>query len=1689
MNVQLRWILAWIAWLSLVALPSEEVVAQTNLGVTLTTSLTATQSATLTYTLVITNQSTNAIQGIKFTDLLDPNTSLVPGSVNTSPVAFDDAYSVVGHMAISIPAPGVLANDVDSDGVGPALVVSGFDVTSLRGGKVVVSANGGFTYDPPVGFQGTDSFSYRIDDGEGFTDSATVNLTVNGVIWFVNSAAPAGGDGRLKTPFNTITSFNTINNNSASGAKNGHFVFLYSGAYVGPLPLRADQQLIGQGASASLSAITGLTAPLGSASFPLTSGTRPVIGGGISGISLATSNGVRGVNFSTTGGALSGVNLGSLSVLDVAITNATGPAIHLSGGALNVVLDAVHSSGGSSAIALANCSGAFAITGNGASAENGSGGTLQATTGNAVSLDGAVNVSLSRLRILSAGGSGIWGQNVNGLVVDWCQLTSNGDSIGEAGIRLGDPLGANGLVGTASVGPNPTRISNTLIQGSGEHNVAIYNNAGTLQQLDVVNLVSSATRTRLFGADGFLCELRGTATASLAFVHSSFSNNYTQGIQASALGKSVLGLSVVDCGFTNNNEGVVVANAFEGRITFEISSNRFGNTLRSGASGAAIAAVNATTASAESTYSGRIRNNTITGGGLDNHGIVALLAGAGNNTLIVASNVITSPNAQFSGIFVQAGEAGSRGLSGAVQVKGNKVSLGVLGSHGVVVQSRSISLLCAEITDNVSTTGGASLFGINLRQRDTSTFRLPGFGGPFNSGPAVVAFVAGKNPGSSVNATVATAYAGGAACILPLMAPSQAEYLKPTTSSVVPHDFPSEVAPPTNPSASLAPSTPSQPLTDSELQTRVAVARELWARSGLSREQSQLLERIRFEVGELGGWKLGESTPGFARLDRNACGYGWFVAPARFANVDSESGVPQGRIDLLSALVHEMGHQLGLADDYRPSQQGDVMYGVLNPGVRRLPSSKRAMGAESAVDTVPHFLVTALNLGTLPAKKSITITFRVLVTKSMPAGVCALSNQATVSMVGANSVLSDDPRTGALNDPTITAIAQAPLVTTLPASSLGTDGATLNGSVNSCGSSGGFYFDYGPTAMYGFRTPGTPFLSGLGDTAVSAPISGLASGASYHFRVVATNGFGASVGVDRVLVTPIGVLQQPQSVAACVGRTVTFSAAANPPTAGFRWQRRLPGTTNFLNIVGASASSFTTSAMKASDDGVAYRVVIITDAARVTSDEAFIAVITVKNPVWVADFNTKLPDNIAIYGDAYWDAMAGVLELNPGDFGRAGAFLTADLAPSRYVEGFTATFKARLSSNVSPPADGFSFNWATDLPNATYGVAEEGQGSGLSVAFDTFDNGFGEAPAIDVFWKKALVAHRSVPIDFLVRGNVFFDVAIRVTPTGLLDLSYGCDSVFARLPIPGFAPQRGARFGMGSRTGGLWETHGIDDLAIEVAVDPVDGRPRIDAIVPQKAPQGFRLRGVAEPSINLVLESSTDLKTWAWRAYLDVKPNGAWDYVDLGDASGAPRFYRLRSLPQFPSGLLNYYDAEGSFQDRFGPLGGTPIGGIALGAGERGQGFLFDTPDRLVSIQAGPVHAPWTLGLWVKRGTTIDHSASLLFDSATAVKLEQWFDTHQVGLTQFGVADSAFKYVSPLNTWVHLALVAQQESTQLYVNGVPTASLPVVIDLPRGAIGGRLGDRLGGSVDEITIFGRALTVDEVLQVYSVTHGP
>jgi len=94
------------------------------------------------------------------------------------PVATADTYTVNEDNTLTVPvAAGVLDNDTDADGDGLTAVLVG-NVTS---GSLTLNANGSFTYIPAANFNGTDSFTYRANDGTAASNLVTVTLTVNPV--------------------------------------------------------------------------------------------------------------------------------------------------------------------------------------------------------------------------------------------------------------------------------------------------------------------------------------------------------------------------------------------------------------------------------------------------------------------------------------------------------------------------------------------------------------------------------------------------------------------------------------------------------------------------------------------------------------------------------------------------------------------------------------------------------------------------------------------------------------------------------------------------------------------------------------------------------------------------------------------------------------------------------------------------------------------------------------------------------------------------------------------------------------------------------------------------------------------------------------------------------------------------------------------------------------------------------------------------------------------------------------------------------------------------------------------------------------------------------------------------------------------------------------------------------------------
>jgi hypothetical protein len=84
---------------------------------------------------------------------------------------------------------------------------------------------------------------------------------------------------------------------------------------------------------------------------------------------------------------------------------------------------------------------------------------------------------------------------------------------------------------------------------------------------------------------------------------------------------------------------------------------------------------------------------------------------------------------------------------------------------------------------------------------------------------------------------------------------------------------------------------------------------------------------------------------------------------------------------------------------------------------------------------------------------------------------------------------------------------------------LGSTSATLEGQVNPGGGETTYRFEYGPSASYGQSTPVASIGAGNGGRPAVAQIQGLAPSTTYHYRLVASNAAGPSIGTDHTFTT------------------------------------------------------------------------------------------------------------------------------------------------------------------------------------------------------------------------------------------------------------------------------------------------------------------------------------------------------------------------------------------------------------------------------------------------------------------------------------------------------------------------------------------------------------------------------------------
>lgn len=195
---------------------------------------------------------------------------------------------------------------------------------------------------------------------------------------------------------------------------------------------------------------------------------------------------------------------------------------------------------------------------------------------------------------------------------------------------------------------------------------------------------------------------------------------------------------------------------------------------------------------------------------------------------------------------------------------------------------------------------------------------------------------------------------------------------------------------------------------------------------------------------------------------------------------------------------------------------------------------------------------------------------------------------------------------------------------------------------------------------------------------------------------------------------------------------------------------------------------------------------------------------------------------------------------------------------------------------------------------------------------------------------------------------------------------------------------------------------------------------------------------------------------------------------------------------QSPSQMISWYAGDGDTRDLWGTSNGAPAGGVTFSAGRVGQAFSFDGVDDSVitNLNVQPTAMPRTTWeAWVLP-TRAEHTARQTiftnddggFDRGVAIEENAAFFTVYTGSGRwYPVA------VTP-KAWQHIAVVYTETSIEFYKNGVryDYSGAPTNGQTVNNFTIGRnptTGEAFAGLIDEVGVYGVALTPAEVQRIY------
>lgn len=416
-----------------------------------------------------------------------------PPVLTTNPITYATVGNTQLHVAgDTLPgvasiadAQGALAKSAPTDVDGPvAPSVVAASGASANGGSFTIDTDGSFTYVPPVGFAGTDSFTYQVTDSV-VAALGTVNVTVSSVVWYVRDVTdannPPGGDGRSTNAFETL---------AAAQAPSGtnHFIFVFDGntsttPLVGGIALKDGQKLHGQGVGLSVPGFPSIVAAGNRPRIRTTAASTDVVS--VPATAGARSNvEVRGLDLEAQGAGSnavdvtsSGANLVGVTISNNTVRGATAEGIDLNDGSTGLFTATVQSN-------------TIAATGNGFDART--------------SVPGELRVDFSTNTVVSSASAVVVDGTVGGLVVvtSLADNTINGNTAGNGILVSAATFDSTpgGPFQTVSAGTTAIGISGN---GVGASAIVLTSVAGDLAFTDLDAFADNGAALRVTGTGAF----------------------------------------------------------------------------------------------------------------------------------------------------------------------------------------------------------------------------------------------------------------------------------------------------------------------------------------------------------------------------------------------------------------------------------------------------------------------------------------------------------------------------------------------------------------------------------------------------------------------------------------------------------------------------------------------------------------------------------------------------------------------------------------------------------------------------------------------------------------------------------------------------------------------------------------------------------------------------------------------------------------------------------------------------------------------------------------------------------------------------------------------------------------------------------------------------------------------------------